>query len=186
MGAPSGQMTAPAVRELLADGPLAGDWGLDLGRSSIRLKTRVMGLVPVNGAFRRFSGVGIIWPDGRVGGTLTVAAASIDTGNGRRDKHLRSADFLDAGNHPDIIFTLDGHWPSGPGVAVTGTLTVRGQTRPLSFDVAASLPGNDEICLDAEVRVNRADFGLSWNPLGLTSVHNTLTIHATFTREEIR
>ena len=182
MQAPSGQPAAPEVQDLLAGGTLAGDWVLDPGRSSIRLRTRVMGLVPVNGVFRRFSGVGTISADGKIGGTLTVAAASIDTGNGRRDRHLRSADFLDAGNHPDIVFTVDGNRPSGPGVAVAGTLTVRGQTRPLSFGVAAAVQGNGEICLNAEVRVNRADFGLTWNPVGLVSVHNTLIIRALFTR----
>ena len=182
MQASSGQTTAPAVRDLLADGALAGDWVLDPGRSSIRLKTRVMGLVPVNGVFRGFSGVGTISADGRAGGILTVAAASIDTGNVRRDRHLRSADFLDAGNHPDIVFTVNGNRPTGPGVAVTGALTVGGQTRPLSFGVAASVQGNGEICVGAEVRVNRADFGLTWNPMGLVSVHNTLIIRALFTR----
>ena len=48
---------------------------------------------------------------------------------------------------------------------MTGALTVRGRTRPLSFDAAASAQG-DEIWLDAEVHVNRADFGLTWNLLG--------------------
>jgi polyisoprenoid-binding protein YceI len=111
-----------------------------------------------------------------------VAAASIDTGNGRRDRHLRSADFLDAGCYPDIIFTLDGNRPSGHGVAVTGTLTVRGRTWPLSFDVAASVQGHAEICLDAEGGLNRADFGLTWNVLGLVPANSTVIVHALFAR----
>ena len=111
-----------------------------------------------------------------------MAAASIDTGNTRRDTHLRSPDFLDSGNHPDITFTVDGIRRSGQGVAVTGALTVRDRTRPLSFDAAASVRGAGEICLDAEVRINRADFGLTWNQLGMAGVNNTLTIHAVFTR----
>jgi polyisoprenoid-binding protein YceI len=65
---------------------------------------------------------------------------------------------------------------------VTGALTVRGRTRPLSFAAAVSLRDDAEICLDAEVPVNRADFGLTWNQLGLVSMNNTLTIHAVFTR----
>ncbi len=182
MQAPSGQTTAPAVQDLLADGGLAGDWVLDPGKSSIRLRTSVMGLVPVNGVFRRVSGVGTISPDGKAGGTLTVAAASIDTRNGRRDRHLRSADFLDVASHPDIIFTLDGNRPSGHGVAVTGALTVCGHTRPLSFDAAASVQGDAEICLDAEARVNRADFGLTWNLMGMVPVNSTVIIHALFSR----
>jgi polyisoprenoid-binding protein YceI len=182
MQAPSAQPPAPALQALLQDAALAGEWALDPRRSRIRLKSKVIGLVPVNGVFRQVSGNGTISPDGKVSGTLTVAAASIDTTNTRRDTHLRSADLLDSDNHPDITFTADGIRPSGQGVAVAGALTVRGRTRPLSFDAAASVQRDGEIWLDAEVHVNRADFGLTWNLLGGASMHNTLTIHAVFTR----
>jgi polyisoprenoid-binding protein YceI len=176
-------MTAPALRALLKDGALAGDWALDPRRSSIRLKSRSMwGLAPVNGVFREVSGHGTVSPDGEVSGTVTVAAASIDTKNTRRDTHLRSTAFFDSGNHPDITFTADGVRPSGQGVAVTGALTVRDHTRPLSFDAGASVQGDGEIWLDAKVHINRADFGLTWNQQGMASMNNTLTIHAVFTR----
>jgi polyisoprenoid-binding protein YceI len=131
MQAPSGQMTAPALQALLKDGALAGEWVLDPRKSSIRLKSRSMwGLAPVNGVFREVRGHGTVSLDGEVSGTVTVAAASIDTKNTRRDTHLRSADFFDSGNHPDIIFTADGIRLSGQGVAVTGALTVRDRARP--------------------------------------------------------
>jgi polyisoprenoid-binding protein YceI len=175
-------MTAPALQALLKDGALAGEWVLDPRKSSIRLKSRIMGLIPVNGVFREVSGNGTVSPDGEVSGTVTVAAASIDTKNTRRDTHLRSTDFFDSGNNPDITFTADGIRPSGQDVAVTGALTVRDRTRPLSFDAAASVQGDGEIWLDAEVHFNRADFGLTWNLMGMASMNNTLTIHAVFTR----
>jgi polyisoprenoid-binding protein YceI len=182
MQAQSGQMTALPLQALLNDGALAGEWVLDPRRSSIRLKSKSMaGLVRVNGVFREVSGSGTISPDGQVSGTVTVAAASIDTKNTRRDTHLRSADFFDSGNHPDVIFTAHDIRPSGQGVAVTGALTVRDRTRPLSFDAAASVQGQSEIWLDAEVHINRADFGLTWNLMGTVSMNNTLTIHAVFT-----
>ncbi len=181
MQAPSGQMTGP-LRALLEDGALAGEWVLDPRRSSIRLKTMTMGLVRVNGVFREISGHGTVSADGEVSGTLTVAAASIDTSNTRRDTHLRSAEIFGSGNHPHITFTADGIRPSGQGVAVTGALTVHGHTRPLSFDAAASVPGNGEIWLDAQARINRADFGLTWKSDGLASMTSTLTIHAVFAR----
>jgi polyisoprenoid-binding protein YceI len=183
MYAPSGQTTAPPLQALLEDGALAGDWALNPGKSSVRLKSGVMGgLIRVNGVFREVGGNGTVAPDGEVSGTLTVAAASIDTRKPRRDKHLRSADFFDSGSNPDITFTAHGIGPSGQGVTVTGVLTVRGRTRPLSFDAAASVQGGGEIWLDAGVPINRADFGLTWNLLGMVSMHNTLTIHAVFTR----
>jgi polyisoprenoid-binding protein YceI len=182
MQEPSGQMTAPALQALL-DGALAGEWALDPIKSSIGLKSKAMwGLFPVNGVFREVSGHGTVCADGEVSGTVTLTAASIDTRNTRRDTHLRSADFFDSSNYPDITFTADGIRPSGPGVAVTGALTVRGRTRPLSFDAAPSVPGDGEIWLDAEVRINRADFGLTWNPMGMAAMNNTLTIRAVFTR----
>lgn len=183
MQAPSGQMTAPALQALLKDGALAGEWVLDPRTSSIRLKNRAMGgLIRLNGVFREASGNCTVSPDGEVSGTLTVAAASIDTKNTRRDTHLRSADFFDSGNYPDITFTAEAIRPYGQGVAVTGALTVRGRTRPLSFDAAASVRGDGEVWLDAEVIINRADFSLTWNLMGMASMNNTLTIHATFTR----
>lgn len=111
-----------------------------------------------------------------------MAAASIDTKNPRRDTHLRSADFFDSGKYPGITFTAGGIRLSGQGAAVTGALTVRDRTRPLSFGAAVSARGDGEIWLDAEARVNRADFGLTWNLMGAVSMHNTLTIHAVFTR----
>ena len=182
MQALSGQSTAPEGRALLADGALAGEWVLDPRESSIRLRSRSMGLIPVNGVFRDVSGNGTISPDGEVSGTVTVGAASIDTKNTRRDTHLRSADFFDSGNNPDITFTADGIQASGLGVAVTGMLTVRGRTRPLSFDATASGQADGGIWLDAEAHVNRADFGLTWNRMGMISMNNTLTIHAVFTQ----
>ena len=90
-------MTALAPQVLLTDGALAGTWVLDPRRSSIRVQNRSMrGLIRVHGVFREVSGTGIVGPDGAVGGTVTVAAASIDTKNTRRDTHLRSANFSTA------------------------------------------------------------------------------------------
>jgi polyisoprenoid-binding protein YceI len=181
MQAPSGQVTASLLQALLRDGALAGDWVLDRRTTSIRFRSQALGL-PVTGTFREVSGNGTVWPGGEVSGTLTVAAASVETSNTRRDRHLRSADFFDSGNHPDITFTVGGIRPDSRGVAVAGALTVRGNTRPMSFDAVASVQGGGEIWLDAEVRINRADFGLTWNLMGMASMNTTLTIHAVFTR----
>jgi polyisoprenoid-binding protein YceI len=180
MNGPS--MTAPALLDLLQGGTLTGEWVLDPHNSSVRLKSKVWGLLPVNGVFSGVSGSGTVSPDGKATGTLKVAAASIDTRNTRRDTHLRSADFFDSDNDPDITFTADDIQPSAHGVAVSGALTIRDRTRPLSFDATASVAGDGEVWLDAEVRVDRADFGLTWNRLGMVSMTSTLTIHAVFTR----
>jgi polyisoprenoid-binding protein YceI len=183
MQAPSGHTTTPPVHALLADGALAGQWVLDPGQSRVQLKSGVLGgLIRVNGVFRDVSGNGTVSPAGQVSGTLTVAAASVDTKNAKRDTHLRSADFFDTANHPDITVTVHGIRPSGQDADVTGTLTVRDRTQPLSFTAGPAVQGNGEVWLDAVVHINRADFGLTWNFLGMVSMDNTLTIHAVFTR----
>ena len=179
--APSGPMTAPALQALLQDTTLAGDWALDASKSRIGLRSKSMwGLAPVKGVFREVSGQGTVSPSGEVSGTITVAAASIDTKNNKRDTHLRSDDFFDTDNTPRITFSVDRLTPSGDGVTVTGSLTVRGRTRPVSFPAKVSVFGGDEVWLDAEVKVNRDDFGLTWNQLGMASMNNTITVHAVF------
>jgi len=174
---------APALEQLLKGAALAGEWSLDPTRSAVSLHSRsIGGLVRVNGVFREVGGEGSVSPAGEVSGTITVAAASVDTRNARRDTHLRSADFFDSDKYPDITFILSGIRPAGHGIAVTGTLTVRDCTRPLAFDGTAAVQGNAEAWLDAEVGINRADFGLTWNRLGLVSMDNTITVHAVFIR----
>lgn len=181
--APSGPLTASSLHTLLQDAALAGDWSLDASRSTVGLKTKSMwGLAPVKGVFREVTGEGAIAPDGTVSGTIRVAAASVDTKIDRRDKHLRSKDFFDVDNYPDIIFVASHAAPSSDGVTVTGTLTVRDRSRPVSFPATVSVPGDGEVWLDAEVQINRADFGLTWNQLGMTSMSNTITVHAVFNR----
>jgi polyisoprenoid-binding protein YceI len=163
---------------------LAGSWTLDPARSTIGLRSRSMwGLAPVKGVFRKVSGKGTVTQDGGVSGVLTVGAASVDTKNSKRDTHLRSADFFNSSEYPDITFQVDGVRPSGQGAAVSGTLTVRDRARPLSFEARVSRFDSGEVWLDAEVQVNRADFGLTWNQMGMASMGNTITVHAVFTRD---
>jgi polyisoprenoid-binding protein YceI len=171
------------LQDLLQEGTLAGEWVLDAQTSSIRLKAwHLWNLASVSGEFREASGHCTVSPDGTVSGAVTVATASIDTKNTRRDTHLRSRAFLDSDTYPNITYVVDRIRPSGGGVVVTGTATVRACTQALSFDATVSAQGDGEIALDAEVSINRADFGLTWNLLGLVSTNNTLTIHAVFTR----
>ena len=179
----SGQTAGPALQTLLEDRALTGEWVLDPQRSTIRLKNKVLGgLLTVKGVFGEVSGHGSVSSGGEASGTITAAVASIDTKLAKRDTHLRSAEIFDAVNHPYVTFTVTGIRPSGQGVAVTGVLTVRDLTRPLSFDAAVSAGGNEEVWLDAVARTNRADFGLRWKGDGIASTTTTLTIHAVFTR----
>jgi polyisoprenoid-binding protein YceI len=179
----SERTTATVLGALLREQALTGEWVLDPRTSSVRFSNKsTWGLVPVNGEFRDVSGYGTVSADGEISGTIRVAAASIDTRNGRRDTHLRSAAFFDSDNNPDIVFSADGIRPYGQGVAVTGLLTIRGRTRPLTFEAATTVQSNSGVWLDAEVHINQADFGLTWNLLGTVAKTNTVTIHAVFSR----
>ena len=180
---PQEQLTASALQGLAGDGTLTGSWILDPARSEVLLQTRhTWGLRPLHGVFRQVTGSGTVTESGQVTGILTIAAASIDTKNKMRDKDLRSAKVFDIASHPDITYTVDGMQPADGGVRVTGSLTVHGRTRPLSFDATVSAAA-DEVLLDAEVPVNRADFGLTYSPLRMASLDNTITVHAVFTRQ---
>jgi polyisoprenoid-binding protein YceI len=142
------------------------------------------GMVPVKGVFGEVSGSGTVTAAGEVTGTLTVATGSIDTKLKKRDDHLRSADFFNTANYPDITFSVETISPAGDGVTVAGSLTVRGTTRPVSFGATVSVSGDDgEVTLDAEVPVNRVDYGVTFNQLGMMGTRNTITIHAVFTRQ---
>jgi len=175
-------MTSTTVQALLQDGKLAGSWTLDAARSEVRLETRhTWGLRPLHGFFRQVAGNGTVTTAGDVSGVVTVAAGSIDTKNSTRDRHLRSADFFDVATHPDLTFAVDGVAPADGGVRVTGRLTIRGRTRPASFDATVSATG-DEVRLDGKLQVNRADFGLTWNRMGIASMDNTIVVRAVFTR----
>jgi polyisoprenoid-binding protein YceI len=180
--APPERMSAPALGAVLASGALTGAWVLDPRTSSFRLKSRSLGVIRVNGVFREVKGHGAVTPRGEVSGTVTVSAASIDTKVAKRDEHLRSAEIFDVGNSPDITFAVHSIRLGGQGASVTGALTVRDRTRPLSFDAAVSVQGDREIWLDAEVNVDRTGFGMTWNAMGMASKRCTIAIHATFAR----
>ncbi|MGD0243873.1 MAG: YceI family protein [Streptosporangiaceae bacterium] len=178
-----GQLTASALQALVQDGTLAGSWTLDPARSQVLLETRhTWGLLPLHGVFRQVTGNGTVTAAGQVTGTFTVATGSIDTKSKMRDKDLRSAKLFDTANHPDITYTVDSMQPTGGGVRVAGSLTVRGRTRPLAFDATVSATAA-EVQLDAQVPVNRADFGLTYSPLRMAPMNNTIVIHALFTRQ---
>jgi polyisoprenoid-binding protein YceI len=180
---PSGQLTSSAL-QALREGKVAGSWTLDASRSQVQLNTRhTWGLRPLHGVFHQVAGNGTVSPSGDVTGTITVAARSVDTKNKQRDQHLRSAAFFDVANYPDITFTAEQVRSSGDGVTVDGRLQVRDRSLPVTFDAVVSGFGGDEVSLAGELRVNRADFGLTWNMLGMAGMDVAMIVHAVFIRQ---
>jgi polyisoprenoid-binding protein YceI len=178
-------MTTPAQQAsaALKEGSLAGSWTLDPARSTATLRSKSMwGLAPVKGVFRDLDGSGTVSAAGEVTGSIALATASLDTKNKKRDTHLRSADFFLAEKYPAITFSVGTLVPASEGVTISGTLTVRDRSHPISFPATVAQAGDSEVALDATVQVDRSEFGLTWNRMGMTSMNNTITIHAVFTK----
>ncbi|MFE1881317.1 YceI family protein [Streptomyces diastatochromogenes] len=161
-----------------------GTWQLDPTASTVGLRHKTFwGLVTVKGAFAAVTGHGEVRPDGSATGTVTLDVASLDTKNAKRDEHLRSADLLDAGNHPEITFAVRGaDRLDGDSVRVTGQLTVRGISRPVNLTARLTSATADALGLEAEFTVDREQFGVTWNQLGMMRGLTTVAAALKFTR----
>ncbi|GHD03546.1 hypothetical protein GCM10010313_18630 [Streptomyces violarus] len=161
-----------------------GLWQLDVAASTVGIRHKTMwGLVTVKGGFGTLSGTGEVRPDGSAVGTLTFDVASLDTGNAKRDTHLRSADFFDTDHHPEITFAArSAELRDGDQVHVVGQLTVRGISRPLSLTARLTDGDATGLTLDTEFSVDRDQFGLGWNQLGMIRGRTTVTAALRFVR----
>ena len=155
----------------LTDTKLAtGTYTVDGSHSRIGFVARHAMVTKVRGAFNEFDAtatVGERLEDSSV--TVTIQSASIDTRNEQRDGHIRSNDFLGIEEHPTITFASTAVEPLGADqLRITGDLTIKGTTRPVSvdftFDGAATDPfGNERIGFEGSVVINRKDWGVNWN-----------------------
>ena len=161
---------------------ISGKWKLDAAQTTIEFHTKAMWVLSVKGRFRALSGEGTVDDDGSVVGSLTFDAASVDTGNRRRDDHLRSPDFFEVKTYPAFTYEVSRATLSGPGRAILdGMLTIKGTARPMQVPVRFSRSG-DGADVDAEVGdLDRREWGLTWAKMG-AGVHNRLLVHAHFVR----
>ncbi|MGW2523121.1 YceI family protein [Streptomyces sp. NPDC001617] len=161
-----------------------GLWQLDAAATTVALRHKTMwGLVTVKGTFGVVGGQGEVNSGGSATGTITLDAASLDTKNKKRDEHLRSADFFDVENHPEITFAVrSAEVRAGDSVEVSGQLTVRGISRPQT--VTARLVGADAdaLTLETEFTVDRGEFGLGWNQMGMIRGLTTVAASLRFVR----
>jgi polyisoprenoid-binding protein YceI len=147
-------------------------WNLDPAHSAAEFKVKHMMISNVKGSYTGLSGV---LTEHNVDSTLstveaTIPVATLSTGDAQRDGHLKSADFLDAEKFPTMTFKSTAVKPTGEGrYSVTGDLTIHGVTKSMTFEVEGpsapgkDLYGNTRIGLSATTKVNRKDFGLTWN-----------------------
>jgi len=143
---------------------------IDPAHSAIQFSVRHMMFAKVRGRFGSWNADLSLEPDELVKSAVeaTIDASSIDTGVADRDKHLRSADFLDVENYPQIRFKSTAVEKSGDKYRVKGDLTIRATTRPVTLEVETLGTGKDpwgnqRMGLAARASINRKDFGLSWN-----------------------
>ena len=146
-------------------------WNIDPAHSSAGFKVRHMMISNVKGTFKGLSGVLTLDESeptrSRVEASIPIAGLS--TCDEQRDGHLKSADFLDVEKFPTITFKSTGVKPSGNGGEVTGELTIHGVAQPVTLEVEGPVPeikdpwGMHRIGGSATAKINRKDFGLTWN-----------------------
>lgn len=149
--------------------PDAGTWVIDPTHTAVTFSARHLMAAKVRGSFKTFSGEIDVNED-HVASAVSVSidAASIDTGTEDRDNHLRSADFLDTENHPTIDFKSSGVRQVGDSYEIDGELTIRGTTQPVTlnteyFGIMADPWGNGKALFSATTEIDREAFGLTWN-----------------------
>jgi polyisoprenoid-binding protein YceI len=141
------------------------------------------GLASVKGRFTEFGGEGTVDADGTVSGRVDVKAESVSTGIKQRDKHLRSADFFDAENFPDIAVTVNGaELAEQDEVAVRAEMSIRGNTVALPIRVKAELLDDGAVRLTTTTSVERNQLGVSGNLAGSIGKTTTLSADAVFRR----
>ncbi len=142
-------------------------WQIDPAHTSVEFGVKHLMISTVRGSFKDVSGT--VTLGDRPSVEVSIPVATIDTGVGQRDEHLRSADFFDAANFPAMTFVgtlVEGDIQKGGTLA--GDLTIRGVTRPVALAVEANGEmkdpwGNTKVGFTATGAISRSEFGLTWN-----------------------
>lgn len=172
------------LESLLKDPELTGVWTLVPDRTAITFAIRNMwGLMRVKGRFTEFSGDGQLTNAGAVFGRVDIRAASLDTGIGRRDEHLRSADFFDVERYGEITVVVTAvHPTAGKAADLQANFTIKGNTASLPVPVTISELDDGAIRVAGETKLDRAQFGLGWNRLRMMAPTATVAADAIFVR----
>jgi polyisoprenoid-binding protein YceI len=151
--------------------PAAGTWAIDPGHAEVGFVGRHFGLTKVRGRFTGIDGAVTIADDPAESYVeVTIDMATVSSGNDTRDDHLRSVDFFDVENHPTATFRSTAVAVTGSSGVVDGDLTIKGVSRPVRLQVeylghATDPWGNERAVFSAGGKLNREDWGLTWNML---------------------
>jgi polyisoprenoid-binding protein YceI len=164
---------------------LAGTrWRLDPSGSTAEFRVpAAWGLTTVKGCFKRLDGRLEVDDNRRWRMELTLDAASLDTGNLRRDRHLRSADFFDAQRHTEVRFRSSSVNDHGGGrLHVAGDLEAAGERAPLQVEVTVE-HADGRLDLDAVATVDQRELGMTFSPLRAVGTPTALNVHARLRQE---
>jgi polyisoprenoid-binding protein YceI len=152
----------------------AGRWRLNPRRSSVEFRVgHIWGLLTVKGRFDDFEGRLDLSSDPAI--ELTIAAACVQTGNRKRDKHLRSPDFFDAEHHPTVQFVSESAVVRGETLKVRGRLFARDRSIPLELD-AQFRAVDGELAVEASTRADHRELGMTWSPLKMIRPRSELLV----------
>lgn len=149
----------------------AANYEVDPAHTNVGFKIKHLAISTVSGSFTDFTG-SINYDPAKVETSsvdVKVSVKSISTLNGKRDDHLRGPDFFDTAKFTDMTFrSKQVKDPSSDGFKVVGDLTIRGVTKEVVLNVekggeAKDPWGNERIAFSATGKINRKDFGLTWN-----------------------
>ncbi|KPC61200.1 YceI family protein [Streptomyces chattanoogensis] len=185
----SGRMdvgTVVLARQGGAELPPPGPWTIDPMHSTVAAVAQHLGISSVHGRFTEFGGRIEIAEDlakSRV--EASIKAASIDTGNGMRDGHLRSEDFLNVAEFPELTYRSEGLSPAGPDRwTVHGELSLHGVVRPVDLSLSYLGTGPDpwggvRAAFRATAELRREDFKMNYNQVvaaGIAAIGTTLKV----------
>ncbi|WP_123024165.1 YceI family protein [Mycolicibacterium stellerae] len=173
-----------SLSEFLSDPASTGTWTVVADQSTIAVKSKSMwGVVPVKGRFTEFSGNGEITAPQTVSGRIDIKAASLRTGIRKRDEHLHSADFFEAEKFPDISVLVTGADPiDADTIGLRAELTIKGTTKPLELKTKVTPVGDGGMRLTTQATVNRQDFEVDGNMMGMIGDNATISGDVVFRR----
>jgi polyisoprenoid-binding protein YceI len=172
-----------SVKELLADPASVGAWTAVPELSTIGFKCgSFWGIAPVKGRFGEFSGDGQITDTQTVFGRVDIKATTVDTKFRKRDNHLRSADFFDVEKFPEISVVVTGADAEGETLDLRAQLTVKATTAPVPLRANVKVLDDGRIRVTAQATIDRKDFGVDGNLLGMVVDTTTISADVVFQR----
>lgn len=145
-------------------------WAIDPAHSEVQFKVKHLMISTVTGSFREFGAEAELEGDDLTNAKVSFWAntASVHTNDANRDKHLASPDFFGSEEFPKLTFTSTSITKKGDGFAVTGDLTIKGVTKPVTLTaewagIAKDPWGNTKAGLNLSGRIDRKEWGLNWN-----------------------